>query len=841
MRVPYSWLLELVPGLPEARDLEPVLAKLGLPVGEIVSLPAPPPGVVLGFVRGAEPIPGSELTALEVDIGERTITVVSGAENARAGIGVALALPGARLPASQSVDTDGLGFEVGRRVIQGVESYGFACSPKELAIGEYGGGLLELPIDGTPPGTELETLWPEDEVLDVEVTPNRADALSVLGLARDLAAALGLAVGLPSSGLVATHRPDFPVAVSVLEPGCDRFVARLARNVSVAPSPAWLQRRLMLCGLRPINNLVDASNYIMLELGQPTAAYDLKDLPGGEITVRAAGAGETVETLDGVERTLTADDLVIATGSGEESRVIGVAGVIGAMYSSITSSTRDVVLEAAHFDPVRLRLTARRLGLSTDAVYRFERCVDPNLPVWAANRYMELIAQIAGGEVEPGLFEVGHEQPRLEIAFRSWRVNELLGTEYESDAMRSALERLGCEVEVPGVKVFAGTPPNARTLEKDRQFSGKSFGEIIKEYRKLVDNLGREVSFDWTVRPPTARVDLLIEEDLIEEVARILGYDAIPETLPVLGGGEDDRALGSAMRAKRHLKDVFAGLGFQEAVTYTFTSPLEAERARAASPRLLLRNPQSSERTGLRTALYPSLLGVARTNRALGSLLLFEIGRVFPSPELEEERLGLLLSGAYALPGWGGAGSGLGGGFFALKGLLEAAAARLGDKLEVRRLAEAPLHLHPGIAGELVWNGFTVGEIGALHPGVAADLELPNDTVVAELQLPLPGRPWSFIDPSRHPAARRDLAVIAPRDVPYANLAALVSEGAGLLLEGIEPFDVYSGPQVGAGQRSVAMHLAFRAPGRTLTDAEVDGAMEDVIAAVRGAGYAIRD
>jgi phenylalanyl-tRNA synthetase beta chain len=855
MNVPYSWLIELLPELPDKlgpdpHALEPIMAMLGTGIEEIVDAPAPPDGVIFGVTLeentvlarkiapdGLLALPDTHLKALKIDVGDGLPkTVVTGAPNARAGIGVAVAVPGTQLAAFQSVDTDGQGTVVGERQIQGVLSWGMACSPKELGIGEYGGGLLELPATDAKPGTALSSLWPADHVLDIEVTPNRADSLSVLGIARDIAAYLKLEVKLPSRGLESKHDANFPVQIE-LDPkrDADRFIARMAKGVKVGPSPAWLQRRVVNGGMRAINNLVDASNYVMLELGQPTAAYDVRDVPELTLTVRDAKPGEKVLGLTDLEYECDERDLLVATPVNGESVPVGIGGILGAKYSSITDATTDVIIEAAHWNPVRLRLTGRRLGLATDALYRFERGVDPNLGVWAADRYMELVQQTGGGEVVPGHRDVGGEKPRVEVQFRPWHANEFLGTNYDAGDMKAALERLGFEVVVPlpSASNEVVTIPVGMSVFRD--------GTLPELYSFRNVEAERHVNH-WLVLSPTWRVNMDLEEDLIEEVARILGYDAIPETIPSFTVNPLTRAADAPMRAMRALKDVFVGVGFQEVVSYTFTHPLEAERTRVPTPVLEIKNPQSSERTHLRTQLVSSLLYAAQVNKGLPNLMLFEVGQVFPMPGSDtdhpgEDHLGLLMSGPLAPKSWG---SGVDGDFFAFKGLLEAAAAKLGDALEVRALEDVPAFLHPGLAGEIVWNGQSVGVIGAVHPQVASDLELPQ-TFVAELKLPLPAREWTFIDPSRQPPALRDLAIIAPKSVPYSRLETLARGAAGLLLEGVEPFDVYEGKPIPEGSRSVAIHLSFRAPGRTLTDAEVDAAMQSVIASVRAEGLEIRE
>ncbi|MFN3266094.1 MAG: phenylalanine--tRNA ligase subunit beta [Deinococcales bacterium] len=795
MNIPYSWLLELLPDLPskignDPHALEPILAMLGTGVEGITHYPAPPQGVIFGVVQSCTPIPNTHLYSLEVDVGLlEPKEIVTGAPNAKAGIGVAVAPPGTTIQ----------GKLLEQRQVQGKTSWGMVCSPKELELGEYGGGLLELPINSAKAGTALAQIWAEDFVLDIEVTPNRADALSVLGVARDLAAKLQLELQLPSKGLESQHDEDFPIAVE-LDPkrDCDRFVVRVARGVKNQPSAAWMQRRLMLCGMRPISALVDVSNYVMLELGQPSAAYDAKDLPENKIIVRDALEGEKAVGLDGLEYTFSPKDLLVTTPVDGASRVIGIGSMLGAKYSSIALETTDVILEVAHWNPVRMRLTGRRLGIATDALYRYERGVDPNLAVWAADRYMQLVLEMCGGAALPTHRDIGGAQQGNTILLEPEFINRYLGTTFAPLEIQSALERLGFVVE-----------PNGKT---------------------------------WRVLTPTWRVNMDIPEDLTEEVARILGYDQIPTTLPNLRVNDLTRSASVAYNRTRELKSAMVGLGFQEVVSYSFTNPEEMRQMRLPEPVLELRNAQSAERTHLRPTLIGSLLKAAKTNLHAKNVLLFEVGRVFPFVNLEEEQFGALLMGEFSSKTWQ---NGLAGGFYTFKGLLEVMAQKLGGQLKVvpieTHVPEKPECLHPGIAGALEYNGQFVGIIGALHPSVAAALELPASIVIAQMRLPLPERSWAFSDPSRQPAALRDLAILAPKGVPYAQLEQIAQNAAGAYLERIEPFDVFESEQIGAGKRSIAITLTWRAQDRTLTDEEVGAAFQNVIAAVRAAGFEIRD
>ncbi|TSA83168.1 phenylalanine--tRNA ligase subunit beta [Deinococcus detaillensis] len=818
MKLPYSWLQELIPQLPPINTLEPIFAQLGLPLEGIDPAPAPPAGVLLVTVTEAAAMPGTQLTKLTLDTGPHgQKTIASGAPNAvglRAGTMLALVIPGTKLG----------DMEYGVRTLQGVESWGMAASAKELGIGESSAGLLLFPAGTAPVGTPLADVWPADSVLDIEITPNRSDALSVLGVARDLAAFLKLELKEPSMGLAANGKGQIevtlpPRAVTLerdpskkLRFGSDHFSARTVSGVRNGPAPVEMQRRLTLAGMRSIDLIVDSSNYVMLELGQPTALYDRRDVTNDKILVSfGLRQGEHVKDLMGGTHQVGPEDLLILDGRERgvmsvadafqtaqtpqtDGGVLGIAGIMGGDHGHVRADTSEVVIESAHFDPVLLRRTATRLGLKTDAVYRYERGVDPMLSPRGANRVAELLTQYGGGTAEAGLTTVGTPDLPADIQVTGEQVRGLLGMHVDTGEMVDILMRLGAQVKRDG------------------------------------DTL--------TVTPPSWRVDMVVWQDLAEEVARLHGYAELPETLPTFSPHPDNHGAGAVSAARRSLKGALAGLGAQEVVTYTFTSDPEAEQARSEAPSVRLQNPLTAERTGLRTALYPSLLKAAQ-NRPKGErVLLFEIGRIFPASG-EIEKLGLLLRGPLA-PNTHQAG--VAGSFAAFKGLLESLAAGQGASLEIRQLrgADVPAALHPGIAGEIVWNNQPVGWLGALHPEIAQGYGLKGDTYLLEVSLPLPAAEWAFSDPSRAPAAWRDLAVIALQTVSYGEVAALLRKEAGPQLESLEPFDVYVGEQIPEGQRSVAVHLTFRGE-KTLSDSEVDPIMERLIGAVRAAGWAIRE
>ncbi|MFN8509265.1 MAG: phenylalanine--tRNA ligase subunit beta [Deinococcaceae bacterium] len=800
MLVPLSWLEEFLPDLYTQYDPSQtsVWAELGLPVESTTCVPGIPEGVLLGHVLSCEPLEDTQLSVLSVDMGSHIVTLVSGAPNAKAGVGIAVAPPGRSLPTGQTL---------GIRNIQGIESWGMACSPAELGIGTLGTELLLLPLETGYPGTDLSTLWAPDIVLDIEVTPNRADALSLLGIARDLSAYLNLPLYLPSpeDGMPETSaEASFsakisPETVRVLESdplktlrkGCDVFALGKATSVRGGPSPLWIQRKLLLCGQRPINLIVDIGNYVMLELGQPSALYDARDVDGHSLEVCLAEPNEPFIALDKLEHLLDENDLVIRTAHG---RVVSLAGIVGSQTGRVREDTRDVFIETAHFDPVMLRKTANRLEIKTDAAYRFERGVDPQLPVTALQRILSLLKTFGQADADPNWVVSGETLETPYLSLDPQHVVDLLGMDISIPEMVSGLTRLGCVV-----------------LDQ---------GGVLR------------------VQPPSWRMDLSIPEDLIEEIARLHGFHRLPETLPEWTAPKQQTRMSAI--SHETVKKALVGLGFFEVISYGFTDDAEAQRAKAPSPNIRLKNPLTSAHTAMRTALYPGLLNAARTNRNAHTLLLFELGHVFLETH-EEAHLALLMKGPQSSVSWNRSLDGLSADFYTFKGLLESWGRLLGATITVEQANPAPSHLHPGIAGALFWNGQPQGHIGAVHPEVAQAWGLNGPIWIAELKYPFPEQPWAFADLNRHPAAFRDLAIVAPNGVSYETLRQWLHRDGGMYLSEMEVFDVYSGKPIPPGFRSIAVRLKYQGPHRTLTDEEVQRDFMSLIAKIKSAGFEIRD
>jgi phenylalanyl-tRNA synthetase beta chain len=737
--------------------------------------------------------------------------IVCGAFNFDAGDRVVVALPGAVLPG---------GFEIGARKTYGHVSDGMICSARELGIGDDHTGILVLPPDTTVGNDPIEALGLDDAVFDVAVTPDRGYCLSIRGLARELATAYGVAFRDPADAVPPPEGGPTPNIIDQI--GCDRFVAVAIGDVDpTRATPAWMARRLHAAGMRPISLVVDVTNYVMLELGQPLHAYDAT-LLRGVIGVRRASAGEQLETLDGVTRTLHPEDLVIIDDSG----VIGLAGVMGGSSTEINAETSSILLEAAHFEPRSIARTARRHRLGSEASRRFERGVDTVLAPHAAGRAAALLAELGGATVRDRGDAVATSQPPT-IELSATLPSRVVGLDIDAETVIRHLTAIGCTI------------------------SG-------------ADQL--------SVRPPTWRPDLTDPYDLVEEVIRLEGYDAVPSVLPSVPPG---RGLTPRQRLRRRLGAALAASGYVETPSYPFLGEtmFDALGFAADDPRrraLTLANPLSDEEPLLRTTLLPGLLAALKRNigRGLTDVALFETGFVVrpnadaPAPprlavdrrpsEMEltavraalpaqPERVAVVISGMRSQSGWWGTGEPA-----QWADAVEAArtiAWVSGVELTVRADVHDPWH--PGRCAALFAGETLVGHAGELHPRVIANLELPERTCAMELDLDLlvPLAPAPVMAPavSAYPPATQDVALVVDRSVPASVVTDALREGAGDLLEAIRLFDVYEGPQVGDDKKSLAFALRFRAPDRTLTSEEASAARDAAVAeAARRTGAQLR-
>jgi len=639
----------------------------------------------------------------------------------------------------------------------------------------------------------------DDAVFDLEIAANRGDLMSVLGVARELAAATRTRIRPPAPQVREDARPvDALTRVEVTDPArCPRFTARMLVDVRVGPSPSWLARRLEACGVRSINNIVDVTNYVMLEMGQPMHAFDYDRLAGGRLIVRMARPGERLVTLDGVDRALDAETLVVA----DAERAAGIAGIIGGGPTEIGPQTTRVLLEAAAWHPAMIRRTSRRLGVRTESSARFERGIDiAGIPA-VQDRAIALMQELAGGRVLRGLIDV-YPVPQASAArtvdLRWASVRRLLGLEIPPDEGAAILRSLGFEVA------------------------------------------GREGVLRVTV--PTFRRDVEREEDLIEEVARHHGYERIPATLPVEVTAPGTRA--PSLVAEDAVRAALVRAGLVEALTVSLTTPssLDALQLPAEHPwrrMVALRNPLVEDHTHLRTTLLPGLLHAARVNasRSVADVQIFEVGRTFhPEGEgvAERRRLAVLMMGTVLEDAWNLPAEAVRVTYYHLKGVLEALLEELHIAGAAVTAGAAPW-LHPGRAAWLLLDGSSAGTLGQVHPDVAARYDLPEEVYVADVDLDVLLRHAvlapRFSPLPRFPAVRRDVALVLPAEVPAARVAEVIRAAGGPLLESARLFDVYAGPPVPAGHRSLAYALAFRAPERTLAAEEV----EAVVGAIRGA------
>jgi len=788
MKFSENWLRQHVTTGASREQLAATLTAIGLEVEEITPLGDGLDGVVVARILECAKHPEADrLQVCQVDAGTGTpLQIVCGAPNARPGLVAPLATVGAKLGE----------LTIKAAKLRGVDSNGMLCSAKELSLDADASGLLELPQDA-PVGTALaDYLGLPDASIELKLTPNRADCFSVRGIAFDVAAACGSEV-VPFDTTPMPALSDAAMQVE-LRAGADvpRFAGRVIEGVDASrPTPVWMAERLRRSGIRPISLLVDVTQYVMLELGQPMHAFD-RDALRGPVVVRKANAGEALKLLDGRTVELDAEFLVVADGGGGEgSRAVALGGIMGGHDTRVTEATRNVFLEAAHWIPSAIIGRGRRLGLHTDAGHRFERGVDPELPRQAIEVATRLIVEIAGGTPGPVTETVLPEhlpRPRP-ILLRSARLARVLGVAVADAEVERILRALGLGVEI--------------------------------------------VEGGWQVTPPARRFDLAIEEDLVEEIARIHGYDAIPTTLP--GGATRLVAVTETRVEPAALRRQLAARDYLEAINYAFVDAALLEKWAATDGNVPLANPLSAELAVMRPRLLPGLVDALARNtaRQQSRVRLFELGKVFADADegaapLETLRVAAVACGEAAREQWGASARSVD--FHDIKGDLDSLAALSGATLEYR--ASRPAWAHPGRSADVFRDGERIGWIGQLHPRLQRALDLDVDVVAFELDLePLLARAVPRAGAlSRFPSVRRDLAFVVPEEVSWAALEASVKAAAGASLRDLVLFDRYAGKGVESGFKSLAMGLILQDESRTLTDRDVDAVVAGVMAALQG-------
>lgn len=777
MKISEHWLREYVDPARDSAALAEQLTLQGLEVDDLTPVAPPLEQVVVGRVVTVDPHPDADrLRVCRVDTGSDTLQIVCGAPNVAAGRLYPVALVGAKLPG---------GLTIRAAKLRGVASAGMLCSATELGLAESADGLLELDGDAAVGQPVTAALDLDDQVIDINITPNRADCFSVVGLARDLGAVGDAPFRQAVIPAVAAQSTEtFPVTLEE-GAGCPLFAGRVIRDLRTdAVTPLWMRERLRRSGIRPIHPVVDVTNYVMLELGQPMHAYDLDRLQGG-LSVRRARAGETLELLTGAEQSLDGDVLVIADANGP----VGIAGIMGGGTTGVSGATRNILFESAFFEPGVIAGRARRFGLQTDASMRFERGVDPAGQATAIERATALLAEIAGGTAGPTVLSGVEPPPRPPVQVRRQRLADLLGVELDDGVAEGVFTRLGIHVE--------------------------------------------HTDDGWRLTPPSFRFDLAIEVDFIEEVARIHGYANIPAR-----AGQQATTLGTVPGDRVPVERAALTLverGYQEAVTYSFTDPVLDRRLAGGRDGAALLNPISSDLGVMRQSLWSGLLLALRHNlaRQQRRIRLFESGvRFIPQGSDVEEKntLAGVATGDREPEQWGSAETPLD--FFDIKADVEAVLALAGSSVSFDFTAGSHPALQPGRTARIERDGLPVGWLGVLHPALTSDLDLPAQPLLFELDAvsTLRAARPAYRAVSRFPAVRRDLAVLVDEAVPVSELRAAVQAAAGDVLEELRIFDVYAGPGIEAGQKSVALGLILQETSRTLTDADTDRVIGAVVA-----------
>lgn len=796
MKFSEKWLRELVNPAINTQQLVDQITMAGLEVDDVESVARDFSGVIVGEILTAEQHPDADkLQVCTVSNGHEVFQVVCGAPNARAGLKTAYATVGALLPTPEGGE-----FKIKKAKLRGVESFGMLCADDELGISDDHGGIMELAADA-PVGTCLrDYLNLNDKIIDVDLTPNRGDCLSIKGLAREVGVLNKAPVTFVDIQPVSATIEDTFSVVLDAPAACPRYLGRVIRNVNMAAaSPLWMVEKLRRSGIRSIDPVVDVTNYVLLELGQPLHAFDLNKLQGG-IRVRMPVEGEKLILLDGNEVELNTDTLVIADDNGP----VAMAGIFGGESTGVTAESQDIFLECAFFDQIAIAGKARAYGLHTDASHRYERGVDWQLQHQAIERTTQLLLDIVGGEAGPVTEAVSEEHlPKARtVTLRHSKVNAMLAFEMPAAEIEEILTRLGMQIE------------------------------------KIADS-------SWTVAIPSYRFDISIEVDLIEELARVYGYNNLPVKLPTLAlpFTPNDESKVTIHDLRRTL----ISFGYQEAITYSFIEAGLQKLFDDQYDALALANPISAEMAVMRTTIWPGLVKALQynQNRQQSRVRFFETGQRFLpiNDELVQENvLAGLLSGTRDPESW--TGKSLPVDFFDIKRDIEAVLNLGGVGEQYLFVADKHVALHPGQTARIERAGEVIGFVGALHPSLLKKLDVNGPVYLFELSLDglLQGHVARFSELSKFPESRRDLALIVDEATAYEAVRQITMKNAGEYLKQVTLFDVYQGQGIEAGRKSLALGLTWQHPSRTLNEEEINTAVQSVISALNiGAGATLRD
>lgn len=802
MNTSLSWIKSYVPELNvSAQEYTDAMTLSGTKVEGFTCLDKNLDKIVVAQITEITKHPDADkLIVCQVNIGDQSIQIVTGASNVAVGDKVPVVLDGGRVATSHGNGTD-QGIKIKKGKLRGVESCGMMCSIEEL--GQTKEMFPEAPEHGIyifPQDTEVgadavEVLGLHDVVFEYEITSNRVDCYSVLGIAREAAATFGKDFVPPVVSKTGNNEDVHDmISVEVEAPDlCSRFTARVVKNIKIGPSPKWMQRQLMSCGIRPINNIVDITNYVMEEYGQPMHAYDLDTIADKRIVVKRAKDGETFVTLDGKQRQLDSDVLMIADGQ----RYVGIAGIMGGENSMITEQAKNLLFEAACFDGTNVRLSSKRVGLRTDASGKFEKGLDPNTAEQAINRACQLIEELGAGEVVGGMVDIyPNRRAEKRVTFSPERINHLLGTEIAEETMLEYFERI--------------------ELQYDRES-----GELVI---------------------PSFRQDLELEADIAEEVARFYGYDNIPTTLP--GGSATSGRLSEKLEIEKLMSETALAHGFNQAMSYSFESPKVFDKLLLAQDSryrrvVTISNPLGLDYSIMRTLPLDGILTSLATNynRRNKNVRLFELANTYlpkqlPVTELPEERMQFVLAAYGEID------------FFVLKGVVENLLEKLGIGENLRYSTEdKPAFLHPGRCARILCEGSRIGYLGELHPQVAKNYEIGDRAYVAVLDMPAV---TNFIALEnkyqgipKFPAVNRDLSMVVPKELPVGEIEAVFKSGISYM-ESFRLFDVYEGEQVENGKKSVAYALTFRSAEGTLTEEQITASMNEVLTGLEKIGISLR-